>query len=87
MTREQAAEIITDALNTAAPLDNTLSVKAFATRLAAALDALGLLIYAAAPNQPSEFENRIISEELHWAARRIRPQQSAQEGRPSADCG
>jgi len=43
MTRTEAADIITKAIAAEGPIAGTLSIDAFAARLATALEALGLL--------------------------------------------
>jgi hypothetical protein len=59
MDRTRAAELITQALAAHGHIDHAISANGFATRLAAALDALGLLQYCdvadpvAAPIEPT----------------------------------
>ena len=77
MNRDEAAQIIADAINSLGPLDNTLSVEAFATRLATALDATGLLAYAAAetaapPVATSESSEPTNKQVQTWADIRAR---------------
>jgi len=52
MNRDQAETAIATALNNLGALTNTLSPEAHAQRIAAALDAVGLLMLATDPNAP-----------------------------------
>jgi hypothetical protein len=59
MTRDQAANIIADAITNLGQLANTLTPDAHAQRIAAALDALGLLCMATAPGGERSEANEI----------------------------
>lgn len=78
MTRDQAAQIITDAITNLGQITNTLTPEAHAQRIAAALDATGLLHFAADPqtehpavatSESNELTNKQVQS---WADTRAR---------------
>jgi len=76
MTRTEAQDIITKAIAAEGPIAGTLSIDAFAARVATALDALGMLQYAdvanSAPIEPSGAKSPALDNELPWATQRQR---------------
>lgn len=62
--RDRATEIITEALNNLGQLANTLTPDAHARRIAAALDALGLLVMATDPAHEQADVNDIVGKGL-----------------------
>jgi len=83
MTRTEAQDIITKAIAAEGPIAGTLSIDAFAQRIATALDALGLLDHCAmsiAPPVPGDPLGRAVIEptgakspdDLPWATQRQR---------------
>jgi hypothetical protein len=56
MTKTEAQDIITKAIAAEGPIAGTLSIDAFAQRIATALDALGMLQYADVADQPAPIE-------------------------------